>query len=196
MPQEFARDENAVIEDPPQAKRKAFGTSFVLFALIACMAGVLCYTKGEETFSNGLHASWSMLVDMVPRLIGAFLLAGFFEVLVPRGLIKKWIGQESGLKGIVVATLAGFLTPGGPMISFPLLATLYKLGANFGPLVSYLLSWELIGIMRLVVWEVPLMGMKFVLLRVSVSLVLPILAGLMAQKLVSHLGRFLKVKEG
>jgi uncharacterized membrane protein YraQ (UPF0718 family) len=101
-----------------------------------------------------------MLLDLASRLAAAFLMAGFVEVLVPKDLINRWVGERSGLKGIVIATLAGMVTPGGPLICFPLIAALSKLGADYGPLVAYLSSWELIGIQRIVIWEIPFMGMK------------------------------------
>ena len=39
-----------------------------------------------------------MLFEIVPRMIGAFILAGFVEVLIPKDLIMKWIGEGSGQK--------------------------------------------------------------------------------------------------
>jgi len=113
-------------------------------------------------------------------------MAGFVEVLVPKDLITKWIGEKSGIRGILIATAAGVVTPGGPMISFPLIAALYRLGADFGPLVGYLTSWELMGMQRIIVWEIPFMGIRFALLRFTVSLLLPIIAALTAQRLASR----------
>ena len=123
-------------------------------------------------------------------------MAGFVEVLVPKGLIHRWIGEKSGFKGIIIATLAGVFTPGGPMISFPLIAALYKLGADSGSLVAYLTSWELLGIQRIVVWELPMMGLRFALLRFVVSMILPVIAGVMARKLVLYVGGSFNVREG
>jgi len=170
-------------------------TSFLVFSGIAVIAGAMCYAKGEFFFLKGVDASVSMTLDVLPRLVAAFLLAGFVEVLMPRDLIRKWIGDKSGLKGVLVASLAGALTPGGPIASFPLIAALYKLGADFGPLVAYLTAWELIAVQRMVVWEIPFMGTRFVLFRVSVSLVLPILAGMIAKTLATHFGSFNRMRE-
>jgi uncharacterized membrane protein YraQ (UPF0718 family) len=170
-------------------------TSFLVFAGIAVIAGALCYAKGEDFFRRGVEASVSMTLDVLPRLLAAFLLAGFVEVLMPRDLIRKWIGDKSGLTGIVIASLAGALTPGGPMASFPLIAALYKLGADFGPLVAYLTAWELIAVQRMVVWEIPFMGTRFVLFRLLVSLPLPILAGMIARTLAARFGDFDRMRE-
>lgn len=170
--------------------------SFLFFSAIAVVAGILCYAKGNVFFFQGLDVSWSMLLEILPRLAGAFLMAGYVQVLVPKDVIHRWIGEKSGLKGIIVATLAGVVTPGGPLISFPLLAALYKLGADSGPLVAYITSWELLGLQRIIMWELPLMGLKFALLRFGVSLILPIIAGITARKLALYIGGSFKVEEG
>jgi uncharacterized membrane protein YraQ (UPF0718 family) len=183
-----AKDEEIVSRPSEKSRRRTFvDKSFLIFASLAFLTGVLCYSRGKEVFYQGLETSLSLFLDIAPRLMGAFLLAGLVEVLLPKNLITKWIGEKSGLRGIFIATLAGIFTPGGPMISFPLIAALYRMGANLAPLVSYLTSWSLLGIQRIIVWEIPFLGMKFASLRFALSLLLPIIAGLTAQRLGSHL---------
>ena len=44
-----------------------------------------------------------------------------------------------GMKGILIASAAGAISPGGPFINFPLVAALYQAGAGVGaPLAGYL----------------------------------------------------------
>ena len=181
------KDPTPMAQDIRKKKRNPFvDTSFLIFAGLALVAGAVCYSRGKDVFSVGINSSLSLFLDIAPRLSAAFLMAGFVEVLVPKDLVIKWIGERSGIKGILIATAAGVVTPGGPMISFPLIAALYRLGADFGPLVGYLTSWELMGIHRIIVWEIPFMGIRFALLRFTVSLLLPIIAALTAQRLASR----------
>jgi uncharacterized membrane protein YraQ (UPF0718 family) len=156
----------------------------------------LCYAKGKEVFFHGADASFSTLKQVLPKLLGAFFLAGFAQVLAPKELINKWMGAKSGLKGIIIATMAGAFTPGGPLTSFPIIAALYKLGADYGPLVAYLTSWEILGLQRILIWEIPFMGVKFVLLRYAVSLVLPIIAGITARRVAHYLAQSIKPMRG
>lgn len=130
-----------------------------------------------------------MMVMVGPRLLAAFILAGFVQVLLPRELITRWVGAKSGFRGILVATAVGVITPGGPMLSFPLLAALFKLGAGYGPMVAYLTSWEILSLYRAAIWDVPFMGMEFTALRYAVSLFLPLLAGLTAQRIAGFFER-------
>lgn len=181
------QDQQTLTQTTRKKSRNPFvDSSFLVFTLIAVVAGFICYLRGEKEFFRGLDSSFSMFLEIAPQMTAGFLLAAFTQVLIPKKFIRKWVGEESGLKGIVIASLAGSLTPGGPIASFPIIAALYSMGADFGSLVAYITAWELLGIQRILIWEIPLLGMKFVAIRVVVSLLCPVIAGLMARQLVIH----------
>jgi uncharacterized membrane protein YraQ (UPF0718 family) len=154
------------------------------FTAIALLLAGACYQKGGgEAVRRGLGDAWAMMVQVGPRLLAAFVMAGFIQVLLPKDLIMRWVGAKSGFRGIVIATAVGLITPGGPLLAFPLLAALFKLGAGYGPLVAYLTSWEILSVYRAAIWDIPFMGIEFTTLRYAVSFFLPLLAGWTAQKI-------------
>ncbi|OLC15032.1 MAG: hypothetical protein AUH29_09170 [Candidatus Rokubacteria bacterium 13_1_40CM_69_27] len=150
--------------------------TIVLFVLAATLA-VVAYLKDPGLPWIGAHNGFSMLWIVLPRLIPAMLLAGLLQVLVPQETVARYFGRESGLRAIVIAALAGVLTPGGPMVSVPFMVALANSGMALPPLVAYMTSWSLFGIQRIIAWEAPLMGWHFVVVRVVSSLVFPVLAG-------------------
>ena len=161
---------------------RIFDRVFWMFLVLASGAAVACWaTKGPEVFWAALHDDLGFMVTVFPRILLALLVAGLVQAVLPRDKVAYWVGSESGLRGILIATLAGALTPGGPMTSFPLVVALYMAGADRGSLVAYLTSWELLGFQRFIVWEVPMLGVDFALLRGLANLPLPILAGLLAR---------------
>ena len=170
-------------------KRGAFGTSFWLFAAVAVVRGALCYgIKGEAVFLRALNADLNLLLKVLPRVLAAMLIAGFIQVMLPRDLVAKWVGEESGLKGILIACIAGAIMPGGPMTAFPLVVALYASGADRGALVAYVTAWSLLGVQRILTWELPLMGSEFVSVRFMACLFLPFLAGMIARQLPIRIG--------
>jgi uncharacterized membrane protein YraQ (UPF0718 family) len=98
-------------------------------------------------------------------------------MVLPKDLMSQWLGDDSGLRGLVLATIAGTVTPGGPFIQFPIVASLFKAGAGVGPLMAYLSAWSLLGVNRFLVWEAPLLGWKLSLVRVAASVIFPIVIG-------------------
>ncbi|RME68897.1 MAG: permease, partial [Nitrospirae bacterium] len=119
-------------------------------------------------------------------LVFAFVVAAMVQVLIPREIISRWIGPESGFKGIIIGTLAGGLTPGGPYVSLPLVVGFLKAGASVGTTVAYLTGWSLIAIGRLPM-EVGILGWKFTMIRLLSTFFFPPIAGLLAEKVF---GRF------
>jgi uncharacterized protein len=99
------------------------------------------------------------------------------QVIIPQETVAQYFGQRSGIGAILMASAAGVLTPGGPMVSVPLLVVLANSGMALGPLVAYMTSWSLFGVQRIIAWEAPLMGWRFVLVRVVPSLAFPVIAG-------------------
>ncbi len=173
---------------PAEKKRKpVIDPSLIIFAALVIITAAVCYSRGRGVFDKGLDDSVAMMIQILPKLAGAIILAGFVEVLLPREIVMQLIGEGTGLKGLVIASIAGILTPGGPIVSFPLIAALYSMGAAVSTLVAYLISWELMGMQRILIWELPLMGVKFTLLRVAISLFFPLLAGILAQKLTNYM---------
>ena len=98
--------------------------------------------------------------------------------------MSAWMGEETGLRGILLGTVAGILTPSGPFIAMPLAVVLLRGGAASGAVVAFLSGWALLALHRLVAWEVPILGWRFALLRYAACLALPVLAGVLARALV------------
>lgn len=136
---------------------------------------------------QGLKESGRLLVQIGPVLLPAFVLAGMASVLVPSQTVTHWLGHEAGLRGLLVGTAAGALTPGGPFIAFPFLAVLLKGGASIGSVSAYLTAWALLGVHRVAAFEIPILGWRFVLIRCIASLGVPVLVGALAQFLSTRL---------
>lgn len=47
-----------------------------------------------------------MLLRIVPLIAAGLLIGGFIQVLVPHDLVSRWLGENSGLRGIAIATAA------------------------------------------------------------------------------------------
>ncbi|WP_291295540.1 permease [Elioraea sp.] len=171
---------------PPQPRPRngANRTSLLIVAALSAASGIACWiVKGEAGMVQALAIAWDLFVTIIPVLGAALLLAGFVQAGIAKETIGRWLGAESGMRGLVVATIAGAATPGGPMAAFPLVLALSAGGADRGAMIAYVTAWSLNGFQRILVWEIPILGPEFAALRFLASLPLPILAGLMARRL-------------
>ena len=154
-----------------------FDVSTLVLALLAVLFAAVAYWKDPGLPWIGARTGLSMLSFVVPRLVPALILAGMIQVVIPQDTVVRYFGRQSGLAAILMASLAGMLTPGGPMVSMPLLVVLANSGMALGPMVAYMTAWSLFGMQRIISWEAPLMGWHFVTVRVLSSLAFPVIAG-------------------
>ena len=129
---------------------------------------------------KALEGGVVMFLEIVPLLIFAFIIAGIIRVLLPHDLVAAWVGGESGIRGILIGTVAGAITPGGPYVSMPIAAGLLRAGAGMGTMVAFLTAWSIWAVARLPL-EVGIMGWKFTGIRIACSFFFPPVAGLLAQ---------------
>ena len=74
------------------------------------------------------------------------------------------------MRGLLVASAAGAVTPAGPFISMPLAVAMLKSGAGAPAVVTFLTAWSLISVHRLFAWEIPILGAPFAITRWSIRL--------------------------
>lgn len=164
-------------------KGKKMNVTFWLMSAFALGLAIAAYARSSELPMQGLVAGGRLFISILPVLIPAFIVAGLITVLLPKEYLSRWIGDDSGLGGMLIATFAGCVTPGGPFVQFPIVAALYKSGAGVGPLMAYVSAWSLLGVHRIFVWEVPLLGWRLTFIRVAASLVFPVLIGYLSRLL-------------
>ena len=180
---------------PPEApiqrpKRKAFDWSSAAIAVAVVVAAAVVYRRdGQARFLEILFGDVSLFIDILPKVLAACLIAAFVAVLMPREVVLRWVGAESGVLGIVIAMLAGIICPGGPITIFPIAAGFVAIGADTGAAIAFITSWTLLGYARILVWELPFFGGEFVFWRTIVALPMPIIAGLLARVIVSWSAR-------
>jgi uncharacterized membrane protein YraQ (UPF0718 family) len=162
-------------------------------AILGSLTGaliIIAYVRGGTALPiEGGAEALRILSSVAPQLALGFLLAGMLTVLMPADLVSRWIGPGSGFAGILIATVAGALTPGGPYLQFPLVAMLANAGAGPGPMAAYLTAWSVSSVNRLLIWEIPVLGLPFAAARWGVSLMLPIIAGLAVPVALRAVGR-------
>jgi len=156
----------------------------VIMGVLAIILVSVGYYKGGGEHVLGLKSAMSMTVQILPLVIFAFIVAGMVQVLIPHEFLSKWIGKGSGIRGILIGTVAGSLVTGGPYVSLPIAAGLLRSGASVGTTVAFLTGWSLLAFGRLPL-EVGIMGWKFTLIRMVSTFFFPLIAGLIANRLFS-----------
>ena len=170
---------------PPRRRRRLVDWSTAAIAAAAIAAAATIYLRdGREHFLAILGSDLWLFGEMMPKVLAGCLIGAFVTLLLPRELVARWVGHESGLTGLLVAAFFGFLLPGGPITIYPVAGAFLLMGADAGAVVSFITSWTLCGYTRALVWELPFFGQHFVIWRILEAMPLPILAGLVTRVVI------------
>jgi len=141
----------------------------LLYALAVAISWACDYRPGITMGLNLLDFAKQMF-SILPFV---FVLIGLFEVWVPRETIEAHMGVESGWKGYLWAVLLASPMAGGLYVNLPIAHSLYRKGASWGVVLTYIGAGSLCRIPMLL-FESSFLGIKFSLLRLMLSLPLVI----------------------
>jgi uncharacterized membrane protein YraQ (UPF0718 family) len=172
-------------------KRRALDwPTAVLIALVAVAAGYVLWRDGPAKSLELVLGDAELFGLMLPKVLAGCLIAAFITILLPRDTVNRWVGPDSGAKGILVSTFAGIILPGGPFTIFPIAGAFIAMGADIAAAITLITSWTMLGLNRTLVWEMAFFGFDFVGWRWLAALPLPIIAGF----LVRLLERYFRVR--
>jgi uncharacterized membrane protein YraQ (UPF0718 family) len=137
----------------------------VAYVILTILSFMFCFDPGKQIFSNFTES----LIEMITFIPFLFIIVGLFDVWVPKEAIQKHIGQESGIKGMVLVILLAMLQAGPLYGAFPVAYLLFKKGASIKNIFIYLGAFASMKIPMLGI-EIGYLGINFSVVRTLVSL--------------------------
>lgn len=148
----------------------------LLLALIALALVGFISVRHQEKLPAFIANVRSQAGTVFVTLPFGLLIASFVSRLLPAELISAAIGRESGVTGVILASLLGGFIPGGPMVAYPISFAMFQMGAGEPQMIAFLTSWSVFAIHRILTYELPLMGRRFVAIRLTAVAPLPLFA--------------------
>ncbi len=161
-----------------------FDMSTIVLFILAALLALYALKRSPAVARQGTTLSVERFFAVLPRMGLAILAAGFVSKLVPSEPIAHHIGPDSGIYGILLASLVGCFIPSGPSVSFPVVVVLLQAGAGIPQVIAFLTAWSIVALHRVLIYEIPLMGWRFCLVRVISALPLAPLSGGLADLLI------------
>ncbi|TYB30306.1 MAG: hypothetical protein FXF47_09880 [Candidatus Mcinerneyibacterium aminivorans] len=154
--------------------KKIIISVYFLFIITSLLIG---YQPGLEVGLNLVDFAKNMLKILPP----AFILIGLFEVWVKKETIEKHLGENSSFMGFVWAIILAGTTVGGIYVAIPISYSLYKKGARYSVIFTYLGASAICRV-PMTIFEATFLGIKFSLIRLLTSIPLVILSSILLEK--------------
>ena len=137
--------------------------------IIVAAAMVVLTIVNNEIGLKALSVSAYQFREMLLVIPPIFILLGLLDVWVPRETMIRFMGEGSGLKGIVLAIAIGSAAAGPLYGAFPVAAVLMKKGAKFSNILIFIGAWSTTKIPMLL-FEIQSLGMRFALTRLLIDI--------------------------
>jgi uncharacterized membrane protein YraQ (UPF0718 family) len=172
---------------PERRRVSSFEWSTAVIGGASLTAGIIVLVRdGSARALSILSHDVGLFASMLPKMMAGCLVSAFVTRLLPREVVARLVGTESGWLGLLIATLMGAALPGGPITIYPVAGAFLVLGADAGTAIAFITAWNLLGYNRALIWEMPFFGVDFVLWRILVALPLPFLAGALARAVLRY----------
>jgi uncharacterized membrane protein YraQ (UPF0718 family) len=113
-----------------------------------------------------------------------FILLGLLDVWVPKETMIKYLGEGSGLKGILLAIFIGSAAAGPLYGAFPVAAVFMKKGVKFMNILIFLGAWSTTKI-PMFLFELSSLGSRFAISRLLIDIPGIIIIAFILSKMVS-----------
>lgn len=138
---------------------------FILASIVVLISLLWNRTIGLKAI-NTVVMSFKEMITVLPPV---FILMGLLEEWVPRDFMVKFMGKDSGLKGVLLSIFLGSAAAGPLYGAFPVASVFIKKGASLNNIFIFLGAWSTTKI-PMFLFEMSSLGSKFALTRLSVSI--------------------------
>lgn len=139
---------------------------FITMIVMTSIVVIVNREIGLKAVSTTLFSLKEMLLIVPP----IFVLLGLLDVWVPRETMVKYLGEGSGIKGILISLFIGSAAAGPLYGAFPVALVLMRKGAKFSNILLFIGAWSTTK-NPMLLFEIASLGIKFALTRLAVSLI-------------------------
>ncbi|WP_332447526.1 permease [Sphaerochaeta sp.] len=147
---------------------KSFFRRYRVFLVGACILlalGVLNRELGVSVVQKTAMQLKEMLLVIPP----IFILLGLLDEWVPKQTMVAYMGEGSGLKGILLAFFIGSAAAGPLYGAFPVASVFMKKGVKFTNVLIFLGAWSTTKI-PMFLFESTALGLPFALTRLAIDI--------------------------
>lgn len=137
--------------------------------IMLILANALVVVLYPEIGMRSVEISVNSAVEMLSILPPIFILLGLLDVWVERETMMKYMGEKSGIIGVLIAFLLGSAAAGPLYAAFPVAMVLLKKGSRLSYVLIMIGAWSTTKI-PLLLFEASSMGLKFTVLRFALNI--------------------------
>ncbi|SET11139.1 Predicted permease [Natronincola peptidivorans] len=139
------------------------------FFLITVIVTVIITIVNQSFGIRAMGVVGYSFMEMIVIIPPIFILLGLLDIWIPREIMMKYMGEDSGVKGIILAILIGSAAAGPLYGAFPVAAVFMKKGVKFTNVLIFIGAWSTTKI-PMFLFEMTSLGAGFAITRLLVNI--------------------------
>jgi len=139
------------------------------FVIVTALITIIMLIINREIGLKALSITGNSLKEMLLFIPPVFILLGLLDVWVPREIMVKYMGEDSGVKGIVLSFILGSAAAGPLYGAFPIAAVFMKKGVKFTNILIFIGAWSTTKI-PMFLFEFTSLGGAFAVTRLLIDI--------------------------
>lgn len=137
--------------------------------IISTILIILTFIWNKEVGVKAIDTVKFSFKEMMLVIPPIFILMGLLDEWVPKETVVKFMGEGSGLKGIILSFLIGSAAAGPLYGAFPVATVFMKKGVKLTNVFIFIGAWSTTKIPMLL-FEIASLGSKFALTRLLINI--------------------------
>jgi len=129
----------------------------IIFLTIALILVLINKNKAYVGFKYALNTYKNLFFV----IMGVAFLSGLISELVNENMIRKYIGKESGFKGVIIGAIFGTVMVGPAYVYYPFLKELMNKGAKINVIATTIGAWAIK--LQWLPFAITILGAKFII---------------------------------
>jgi len=154
-----------------------------IFALITVFVLLILQVLFPEQSKLGREIMVNYGLEVFLIFPPVLILMGLADVWLPAEKVKKYLGKESGIKGVFISLFLGTLPTGPLFIAFPIAGEMLRKQASIANVVVFLGAWASLKMPQIGV-EIQFLGLEFTFYRVILTFFAVLCIAFLTQKMV------------
>ncbi|MCK5038246.1 MAG: permease [Thermoplasmata archaeon] len=145
---------------------------------IALIGLLIAFIKDKEKAIMSLKIAGRSFIKILPMAFIIIIVIGLILGFISPDMISQYMGDDSGILGVLIVGIFGAMMYIPALLSFPLAASFLDGGASITTVATFILTLTMVGTVTISL-EIRELGKKIALLRNGISFIIAIIIGLL-----------------
>lgn len=132
--------------------------------VVAVIGLIISTMKSKKKTKMALKKAWKAFENILPQFLAVLVMIGLMFAVFSPETIHRFLGQGTGVGGVLISLTIGSITFIPGFVAFPLAAALLENGAGYAQVAAFISSLMMVGVVTIPM-EVSTFGKKATVIR-------------------------------